>query len=133
MAEGMVARVLVCYRGDECFREKRSRSFIRERPPIIAAIPGDPVGKPRIRLQSHALASEHSRPNERRIIHAILRCKLNFPRTVSAGSSGSALTAAKFGTTPNMRFVCLPSELSAFWSAGVVFGAGVRTAISDLD
>src|SRR5882672_2399049 len=32
-----------------------------------------------------------------------------------------------------MRFVCLPSELSAFWSAGVVFGAGVRTAISGLD
>jgi hypothetical protein len=30
-----------------------------------------------------------------------------------------ALTAAKFGMTPNMRLVCLPSESSLLFSTGV--------------
>ncbi len=78
MAEGIVTRVFVRHRGDKCFREKRSRCLIRERPPIIPAIPGEPVVKLRIRPQSHALASEQSRPKERRIIPAILRRKREF-------------------------------------------------------
>jgi hypothetical protein len=39
-----------------------------------------------------------------------------------------ALTAAKVGTTQNMRLVCLPSELSVFWSAGVGAPVGLGTA-----
>jgi hypothetical protein len=43
MAEGVVTRVFVRHHRDKCFREKRSRCLIRECPPIIAAIPSDPV------------------------------------------------------------------------------------------
>ena len=35
--------------------------------------------------------------------------------------------------TQNMRLVCLPSELSAFWSAGIGSGAGVGTAVWGFD
>src|SRR5713101_424881 len=37
---------------------------------------------------------------------------------LSGGTSVWALTAAKFGMTPNMRLVCLPSESSLLFSTG---------------
>jgi len=41
----------------------------------------------------------------------------------------SALTAAKFGTTQNMRLVCFPPELSVSWLAVTWSGVGVSTVI----
>src|ERR1700692_2207803 len=43
----------------------------------------------------------------------------NFSRVDSGGSCVCALTAAKFGTSQNIRLVCWPGESSfLFWGAG---------------
>ena len=80
MAKGVVTRVLMRYRRDKCFREERSGRLIRKRSPIVPAIPSHSVAQLRIRPQSHALPGQHSSPNERRIVHAILqRQRVFFP------------------------------------------------------
>ena len=50
----------------------------------------------------------------------------NFSRVDNGGSCVLAFTAPKFGTTPNIRFVCLPSESSPLsWGAtGVTLSDG---------
>src|SRR5260370_24588903 len=56
----------------------------------------------------------------------------NFSRVDIGGSCLLASTAAKLGTTHNIRLVCLPSELSGVWSAGVGTGAGVVCGVCGL-